>query len=216
MSFKFALLSAAAFAFAAPAVHAADVSAPAPAPASKNNSLSFEFGPEWKTKDGSWADDYVKLGYSHTFSNNFVWGGAFQYTWRSDSTSVDQLETSLGYKIKAGAFTLTPGVLLGYGFGDTPKINHLVPTEADGYYAATLAGDLKLNDQLTWNMFNVRYRNAFETTWITPKVSTGFTYKFDGSSSIYANVGYAWKDAGDGKGLLGDKWNVAVGYKFAF
>ncbi len=35
------------------------------------------------------------------------------------------------------------------------------------YYALHLAGDLKLNSQWTRNIFEVRYRNAFEYTWIT-------------------------------------------------
>ncbi len=95
--------------FAVPAF-AADV-APAPAP-SKNNSISIEFSPEWSTAAstyGQWADDYIKLGYSHTFDNNIVWGAAFQYTWRPDPKgTADQAETSIGYKFKAGAFTLTP------------------------------------------------------------------------------------------------------------
>ncbi|MBG1231101.1 hypothetical protein [Aestuariivirga litoralis] len=186
------------------------------APAYAGNTLSAEFSPEWKTKDGTWADDYVKFGLSHTFDNNVVWGGAFQHTWRADSTTAEQIETNLGYKFKSGALTLTPGVLLGYGFGNAPKINHLVAGESDLYYAVSIAADLKINDSVTWNVINARYRNAFNTTWITPKISTGVTFNIDKSNAIYANVGYAWKDAGDGKGLLADKWNVAVGYKFNF
>ncbi len=196
------------------AANAADVAeVPAPKP---SNTLSLEFSPEWKTSDGSVADDYLKFGYSHSFDNNIVWGAAFQYAWRPDSTSVDQLETSLGYKLKAGAFTFTPSALVGYGFGDHPNINHLAKTDAEAYYAFVLAADFKIDDHWTWNIVNARYRNAFDTTWITPKVSTGITYKFDSTNAIYANVGYAWKDAGDGKGLLGDKWNVALGYKLSF
>ena len=196
------------------AANAADLtSAPKP---STNNTLSLEFSPEWKTKDSSLADDYLKFSLAHSFDNNVVWGTSFQYTWRPDVTNADQIETSLGYKFKSGAFTLTPSALIGYGFGDHPNINHLIKTEADPYYAIALAADVKLNDHWTWNAFNARYRNAFSTTWITPKISTGVTYKIDGTNAVYANVGYAWKDAGDGKGLLGDKWNVAVGYKLSF
>ena len=195
---------------------AADV-APAPAPA-KQNTISAEFGPEWKTTDGTLADDYVKFGYAHTFDNNVVLGTTFQYTWRPTNTSYDQLEAALGYKIKLDAFTLTPGVILGYGFGDLPSIN---PAKGQGgdpeaYYAFAIAGDLKLDDHWTWNVFNARYRNAFDVTWITPKIATGITYKFDNSNAIYTNVGYAWKDTGNGKGLQPDKWNVAIGYRFSF
>jgi hypothetical protein len=187
-------------------------------PAAKNTTLSFEFSPEYKTSDSSWADDYVKAGISHVFDNNFVVGSSFQYQWRNDSTSVDQIEASAGYKFKSGPFTLTPSAYLGYGFGDQPKINPAKGHggDAEAYYAVSLAGDLKLNDNWTWNVFNARYRNAFDVTWITPKISTGITYKFDSSNAVYVNVGYAWKDKGDGNGLQGDKWNVAVGYKLSF
>ena len=185
---------------------------------SLNNTISVEFGPEYKTTDSSWADDYIKLGYSHLFDNNFVMGSSFQYSLRSDATSIDQVEASLGYKFKSGPLTLTPSAILGYGFGDQPKINPAKGhgSDPDGYYAVSLAADLKLDDHWTWNVVNARYRNAFDYTWITPKVSTGVTYKFDAADAIYANVGYAWKDKGDGKDLLSDKWNVAIGYKFSF
>ena len=212
-------LGAAAFilaAFAATSAHAADV--PAPAPATKHSTISIEGSPEWSTSgatSGQWADDYLKLGYSYSFDNNLVWGAAYQHTWRSTS-GADQVETSLGYKIKAGALTLTPSALLGYGFGDQPRIDPTNNFNAEAYYAVSLAADLKLDDHWTWNAFNARYRNAFNVTWITPKVSSGFTYKIDGSNAVYANVGYAWKDKGLGAGLQPDKWNVAVGYKFSF
>jgi len=196
---------------------AADVSAPKPA--ARNNTLSLEFSPEYDASSANtgWKDDYIKAAISHTFDNNFVVGAAYQHTWRSTSTA-EQIEASIGYKIKNGPFTLTPSALLGYGFGDQPRI---IPGGAnaglaEGYYSVSLAGDWKLDDHWTWNTFNVRYRNSFDGRWITPKVSTGVTYKFDSTSAIYANVGYAWKDTGNGAGLLADKWNVAVGYKLSF
>jgi len=182
------------------------------------NTLSFEFSPEWKIKDGSAADDYFKLGYSHSFDNNWVLGTAYQHTWRPDSTTAEQLEGSVGYKVKAGALTLTPSFLLGYGFGNAPKID---PSKggagnAEGYYALQLAADVKLSDQFTWNAVSVRYRNAFDVTWITPKIATGITWNVSKQVALYTMVCYNWKDIGDGKGLQGDKWNVAAGFKFNF
>ncbi len=201
--------------FASNAAFAADVTPVKPA--AKNNTLSLEFSPEYdaSSANAGWKDDYLKAAISHTFENNFVVGAAYQHTWRSSSTA-EQIEASIGYKIKNGPFTLTPSALLGYGFGDQPRIIPGQNGADEGYYAFSLAGDLKLSDHWTWNAFNARYRNSFDGRWITPKVSTGITYKFDSTSSIYANVGYAWKDTGNGAGLLGDKWNIAVGYKFAF
>ena len=83
----------------------------------------------------------------------------------------------------------------------------------DPYYLFN-ATDLKLNSQWTWNAIAARYRDAFDYTWVTPKLSTGFTYTIDGHNSTYANVGYAWKDTGSG--LLADKVSVAMGYKYGF
>jgi hypothetical protein len=186
-------------------------------PAAKSNTLSLEFSPEYdaSSANAGWKDDYIKAAISHTLDNNFVVGAAYQHTWRNVSTA-EQLEASVGYKIKNGPFTLTPAALIGYGFGDQPKIIPGQNFAADGYYAVSLAADLKLDDNWTWNAFNVRYRNSFDGRWITPKISTGITYKFDSTSAIYANVGYGWKDTGNGAGLLADKWNVAVGYKYSF
>jgi hypothetical protein len=74
--------------------------------------------------------------------------------------------------------------------------------------------DLKLNSQWTWNIFDLRYRNAFDFTWITPKVATGLTYEWNPGNSVFGNVGYAWKDTGSG--LLGDKINVGFGFRHSF
>ncbi len=209
---------------AAHSAYAADA-APAPKPM---NTLSIEASPEFfgaassKHAAGDLADTYYKAALSHTFDNNFVIGGAFQFTQRAQeggvgtSSSVDQIEASVAYKLKMDAFTLTPGVLLGYGFGDQPKINPANNFSADGYYAASLAGDLKIDSHWTWNVFNARYRNAFDYTWITPKIATGVTYKIDDNNAVYLSVANGWKDKGDGKGLVEDKYNIAVGYKYMF
>ncbi len=220
-----ALLSGVAL-FAVQPAMAADVAAPPPAPAT-SNTLTLESSPEFygttsagKFTTGDLNDYYFKLGLSHTFRNNVVLGGVLQYTQRAPiagvSSSVDQAEINLGYKLKLDALTLTPGVLLGYGFGDQPKINPANNFSPDAYWAVTLNADLKLNSQWTWNVFSLRYRNAFDYTWITPKIATGITYNIDKTDAVYLSLGNAWKDKGDGNGLLEDKYNIAVGYKYSF
>ncbi len=220
-----ALLGGAALFAVQPAL-AADV-APPPAP-SASNTIALEVNPEFygvadpkgRFSVGDIDDVNYKLALSHSFSNNVVLGGDIQYTQRIPvggvSSSVDQAEITLGYKLKLDAVTLTPGVLLGYGFGDEPKINPANNFNSDAYWAVTLNGDLKLNSQWTWNVFSLRYRNAFDYTWITPKVATGITYNIDKTDAVYLSVGNAWKDKGDGNGLLEDKYNIAVGYKYSF
>ena len=63
-------------------------------------------------------------------------------------------------------------------------------------------------------MFELRYRNALDYTFITPKVATGLTYEWGPFRYVYGSIGYAWKDTGNG--LLGDKFNVAFGYRHTF
>ena len=92
-----------------------------------------------------------------------------------------------------------------------------MPTRNVPYYALYLAGDWKLSKQWTWNVFNFRYRNAFSTTWETPKLATGVTYNIDSTNAVYASVGYSWKKtettSAPYNDLAGDKWNIAIGYK---
>jgi len=95
-------------------------------------------------------------------------------------------------------------------------VSSTLGTQDFAYYFVQGALDWKLDSNWTWNVVSVRYRNAFNLTWITPKVSTGVTYTFDANNAVYANVGYAWKDNGNGQGLLADKWNIAAGYKYSF
>lgn len=202
---------------------------PAPKKPKPTNTFSIEASPEFYGTakagahgSGDLADYYFKAALSHTFDNNIVLGGAVQFTQRAPDlatggSSVDQVETSLAYKLKLGdAVTVTPGILLGYAFGDQPKINPANNFTPDAYYAASLAADLKIDSHWTFNVFNVRYRNAFDYTWITPKVSTGITYKIDDYDAVYLSLANTWKDKGDGKGLLEDKYNIAVGYKYSF
>ena len=139
-----------------------------------------------------------------------------------------QCRAALAYKLSPGnglSFTVTG--TLGYTAGNTGYLGGVAtggggPVDAgnsdDGflYYAITGAVDWKVDPHWTWNVINARYRNAFDRTWLTPKVYTGITYNIDSADAVYANVGYSWKDTGNGAGLLGDKWNVAVGYKYSF
>jgi hypothetical protein len=204
----------------APAAMAADVYEPpvaeaaaAPAPAPTPWSFGLEFSPEWKESPGNegvWADWYFKPSISYTFSTGFVWGGSFQDTFRPDGEdSGYQIETTLGYKWKvAKSFTLTPAVGIGYAFGRAKIAPD--PEEAVPYWLVSLAADLKLSKQWTWNVFNVRWRDAFDYDWRTPKVATGITYAITPTDSVYTNVGFSWKND------VADKLNWAVGYKHAF
>jgi hypothetical protein len=236
------LLAATALAiFAAPAF-AADlptgvVAAPAPA-AATSNTLTFEADPEWNVNPASstyqsLADWYGKATYSHSFGGGFSGAVAGQYTGKPSSGGFNglyatYLEVSGAYKASLTSdFSVTITGGLGYTFGNTgyaggkftgsggnPDLGNA--DDSFLYYFVQGALDYKLDSHWTWNVINARYRNAFAETWITPKVTTGITYNIDSTDAVYANVGYAWKDNGNGSGLLADKLNVAVGYKYSF
>ncbi|MCX5497772.1 hypothetical protein OSH11_23940 [Kaistia dalseonensis] len=191
------------------------IAAPTAAP---TTTFGIEVNPEFYASSsgsnaiGNYADTAIKASLSHTFGGVWVIGGSLQATLKENDTQQYYAEASAGYKFKFDKFTLTPSVALGdtwdaTGLGDNKDSNAL-------YYAFYLAGDLKLNSQWTWNAFNLRYRDAFDYEWITPKVSTGVTYAIDSYNSVYTNAGYSWKDTGSG--MKGDKMNIAFGYKRAF
>ncbi len=239
--FTVSLFAAALLLGAAPAL-AADlptgvVAAP-PAAAAALNTLTFEASPEFYALASSshsantLADWYGKLGYSRNLGQGWSASLGFQDTIKpATSTFLDGLsqqyyEAAVAYKLAVASnlsFTVTG--TLGYTAGNTGYAGGKPVSGAadlgnsdDGflYYAISGAADWKVDSHWTWNIINARYRNAFDRTWNTPKVTTGVTYNIDSTDAVYANVGYAWKDSGNGAGLLGDKWNVAVGYKYSF
>lgn len=206
-------------------VQAADVAVQAPAMEAtaapkRRTSIGLEFSPEYYALDsashqaGDWADNALKLSLSHSFDTNWILGGSIQTTFKPADKLQYYGEGSLGYRFRFDRFSLTPSVALGYTWDETGITIDEVPNSDAFYYAFTLAGDFKLAPKWTWNLFNLRYRNAFDATWITPKAATGLTYAIDDANSISANVGYSWKDSGEG--LKGDKINAAFGFKHAF
>lgn len=186
--------------------------------AKPSNTFGIEASPEFyaltkgDNASGTYADTAVKASLSHSFDNNVVVGGSLQGTFKTNGTQQYYGEATVGYRFKLDRFTLTPSA----GIGDTWDNTGLGPagTSSAVYYVFYLAGDVKLDSKWTWNAFNLRWRNAFDQEWATPKVATGITYSIDSWNSLYANVGYSWKDTG--AGLLGDKSNIAFGYKRGF
>ncbi|AZO32421.1 hypothetical protein [Mesorhizobium sp. M1B.F.Ca.ET.045.04.1.1] len=200
---------------------AADVVQPPPAP---TWTIGIEGSPEFYAINNgsntarSLADSYFKFSVSHTFDNNFIGGLSFQPTFKTGGKSQYYSEATVGYKFKlTDSFTLTPSLGLGYTWHDTGIIKGADSNAEIPYYALYLAGDWKLSKTWTWNVFNVRYRNAFEATWETPKVATGLSYNIDSFNTVYASVGYSWKKLDTTKSpyndLSADKFNIAIGYK---
>lgn len=198
-----------------------------PKPAAPSWTFGIEGSPEFfavtsgSNKPGDLNNIYYKLSLSHRFAEGFVGGVSFQHSIKPDDRAQYYAETTLGYRAKlSDSFSLTPSVGAGYTWQDTGIIKGTNSNAGIGYYLVALAGDLKMTPKLTWNMFNVRYRNGFDATWVTPKVATGLTYDIDVHDAVYLNVGYAWKELDTTKPpydkLSGDKFNIAVGYKRSF
>jgi hypothetical protein len=206
------------------------LAAPAAAPA-PTTTIGIEGSPEWfadpnNAKYQQINDYYLKGTVSTTVAPGWSVGGALQWsdkTSNSPATNQYQVEGNVAYKYKLTSnFSVTGTAGLGYTWGNTGYVTATTysPNSAANdpflYYYISGAADWKIDAHWTWNVVNVRYRNAFDRTWLTPKVQTGITYNIDANNAIYANIGYAWKDKGDGKGLIADKFNVAVGYKYSF
>ncbi len=226
---------------AAPAALAADLyeppAEPAPAAAAPKPpswTISFEAGPEFgadpdKSTYGNLVDWYSKVGVSTSIPGGFSLGFAFQDTIKipsggGDNTYAYNLESTLGYKIKLGdSFSITPSALLGFTWGDT-NFGGSAVDDSSLYYAFAVAADLKVTSQLTWNVFNARWRDTFQGSfgddpsydWKTPKVSTAVSYAITPTDTVQSGVGYGWRYAATGdEQYHPDKWNFFFAYKHA-
>lgn len=161
---------------------------------------------------GHYDDTSVKLIYQHRFNSAFALGGSFKDDIKQDGKHQFYAETKGSYRFDFGRFSLTPSAALGVTWSDT---GFGPPGDATAaYYAFYLAGDLALTDKLDWNVFDLRYRDAFDYAWDTPEVTTGLTYKMTDADRVYGNASYSWKGTGDG--LHGDTYSFAVGVEHGF
>ena len=225
------LLAAALLLTTAPAFAADLIAAPAdpakPAPAATNGTtIGLELSPEFfadpaNAKYGQLNDVYFKGTVTQTVAPGWSISSSLQTvdkTSNSPATWQFLVDGNLAYKAKLNnnfSVTLTGGV--GYTWGNTGYTAGAPVTlgvDPFFYYYGQVALDDKLDANWTWNVVNVRLRQAVGVQWFTPKIQTGVTYNIDSSNAVYANIGYAWKD--NGSGLKPDKFNVAVGYKYSF
>jgi hypothetical protein len=172
------------------------------------NSIGIEFAPEFRTSSGALTDDYLKATFAHSFESGLIWSGTFQYTDKIDGDPKYRIETTFGYNIRmddSWSIPVSGGV--GFRWDEDPAA---LPGTTFAYYVVNVGLNMRISDHWTWNTFSARWRDAFEGGWQTPKIYTGLTYTIDRSSSVYANVGEAWKNG------QADKVVVAVGYKYAF
>jgi hypothetical protein len=172
------------------------------------NSIGVEFAPEFRARSGALVDDYVKANFAHTFESGLISATTFQFTDRMSGNATYRIETTLGYSIKLNetwSLPLSGGV--GFRWDEDPASQ---PGPTFAYYVFNAGLNMRISDSWTWNTISARWRDAFEGDWQTPKITTGLTYAIDQRNSIYANVGYAWKNGQP------DKISIAAGYKYGF
>ncbi|WP_125461746.1 MULTISPECIES: hypothetical protein [Rhodomicrobium] len=151
----------------------------------------------------------VELNGAHVFDNGIIVGGYMKYY---DTTSIDQQ-------------TLNTEGVVGYthsffnkrfNLSGTGGVGERVFIEGDSddfpYYVFRLAGDIPLTDRTTWNMFTLRYRDAFDgkNDYNTPEIGTGFTYKIDEGNTVSIKLE---RDYSDGRPSY---TGLELGYKYHF
>jgi hypothetical protein len=202
-------------------------SEPVPSGPSPTTIIGLEAGPAYYAIDngsnsaGDWADTSIKGSLSHTFWASIVARVSFETEIKADDRYQYFAEGGLGYKFKlTDAFSLTPTVSLGGTWNKTGILKNGVDNQDATYWVVSLAGDWKLTSQWTWNVFDVRWRDAFNYTWETPKVATGVTFNLDPYDAVYVNAGYSWKKLDTTNApyddLAADKYNIVGGYKRSF
>lgn len=160
----------------------------------------------------TYDDTSVKLILSHRFDDPFEVEGSLKDDIKQEGKRQYYAEGKAAYRFDFGRFSLVPSAALGVTWNDTGFGPGGDATAA--YYALYLAGNLKLTEQLTWTMFNLRYRDAFDYVWVTPEIGTGLSYKLTRADQIYGTASYSWKGTGDG--LHPDTYSVALGIQHGF
>jgi predicted porin len=196
------------------------------APPAPTLTFGFEITPEFQATDkpgsyesGDLAQTVYKISISKALESGVSLQASLAETYRAPSggsaTTYNQFEVKAGYKYKASpTFSVPFSATLGYAFGDSPNIDPLDPKSTEAYYAFNVGADYKIDKALTWNVIDVRYRDAFNQDWYTPKVTTGFNYEMSPTGSVNASFGKSWKDTG--KGLKNDKFSFGLGLKYKF
>jgi hypothetical protein len=153
-------------------------------------------------------DTKVEISAAHSFDNGVILGASTEYsnTAFSDKASV-LFEGTVGYRAQLGnLFFVTGSAGLGEHIRASGSGNNFP------YYVFRIATDVKVDDDVTWNVLSFRYRNAFDPDddFLTPQMATGISYDLNEHSSISAAVQYNWKDRKP------DTVGLDIGLKYRF
>lgn len=182
------------------------------------NTIGLEVSPSFYAASTSshranaYDDTSVQLNLTHRFESPFSVEATLKDDIKQEGKRQYYAEGRAAYRFDFGRFALTPSAALGVTWSDTGFGAGGDATAA--YYAFYLAGDLKLSQKLTWTVFDLRYRDAFDYVWVTPEIATGLSYRLTHADRIYGTASYSWKGSGDG--IKPDTYSVAFGVEHGF
>jgi hypothetical protein len=154
------------------------------------------------------SDTKVEVSAAHSFDNGVILGASTEYsnTAFSDKATVN-LEGTVGYRVQLGGlFFVTGSAGLGERIQASGSGNNFP------YYVLRIGTDVKVADDVTWNILSFRYRDGFnpDDDFLTPQLATGISYDLDEHSSISTTVQYNWKD------WKPDTVGLDIGLKYRF
>lgn len=158
---------------------------------------------------GAYDDSSLSIYVTRSFGHGVFVGGNLEADLHPDKDDQYYVEANLGYSFDFGRFSFTPSVLLGDTWGGTGFGAN--GNSSAFYYALYADAAIRLDEHWTFNALSLRYRNAFDYTWITPEIGSGFSYKLASGTSLYGSAGYSWKDTGEG--MHPDTMSLAFGIR---
>lgn len=132
----------------------------------------------------------TKVAYSHTFDNNAILAASVTYfdvsyrdAWHLNS------QIGLGYKYELSDVFSVVGVASIGSRMQSDDVNF-------PYYALHASLDWRLLPSVTWSVLNLRYRNAFNTSYDfdTPGVGSSVAFRLDETKSVSFSFLREWDD----------------------
>lgn len=162
----------------------------APARAGENE-LAFALASQRDPDDFDRSVSTVtKIAYAHTFDNNAILAASVTYfdvsysnAWHLNS------QIGLGYKYElSDIFSVTGIASIG---------SRVQSDDVDfPYYSLHASFDWRLLPAVTWSVVNLRYRNAFDTSYDfdTPGVGSSVAFRLDETKSVSFSFLREWDD----------------------
>lgn len=158
----------------------------------------------------------VGVAYTYGMPTGFNVGAALSVSQANNAPYAleSAVEGRMGYNYKLSVVTL--GAKAGLGYRMASELD-ATGAQSDGhpFYAGYLSADVDLNNAITLNLVNYRYRNSFDTdryAYESHLVGTGVTFNVAEGRAFYVAYGHEFgKDNG-----ANDTNSVTAGFKLGF